>query len=473
MISPEFGEKLDLKEHTRAFMDQVEKDLGTKLTWVAVDHYNTDNPHVHLLIRGIDENGKALDIDSGYLKSGMRLRSKEIATNQLGHRTEDMAEYAREKQISSDRFTSLDKAILKRGNTINGNIIFNLEERIPKSDSARKYRIDLIRRLKKLESLGLAEKLNNNEWKLDHNFKENLQAIGKRSAALQILARHKKHMLNQNQDLAYTKLNTPGEKVIGKILGAGLDPDTDKPYLLLEGIDGKAHYVTQSSKIHAARLQSDLVDSHIAWIEVKSFNKQEDGLTKTIEYLEVKDYGSAITYELLDKQIISSIKNMENIVPVIEKGFAGEFNLKLKERIELYQQNEIVNEKSGYLNFSQKHQYISKYSTDKAVSILNKLITNEYVAEKLGKPIILQEPKNSYGCYIGTVEAFTYDKGKKYLVVDTGRELQAFPINNGQPTHSLKLTQKVTVEIRAIADQKTSIWKFTSPNKEITIDKQK
>jgi type IV secretory pathway VirD2 relaxase len=34
----------DLKAFARELMGQMEKDLGTKLDWVGVDHWNTDNP---------------------------------------------------------------------------------------------------------------------------------------------------------------------------------------------------------------------------------------------------------------------------------------------------------------------------------------------------------------------------------------------------------------------------------------------
>ena len=38
----------DLRAFTRELMKDAEHDLGTgPLDWVAVDHWNTDNPHVH------------------------------------------------------------------------------------------------------------------------------------------------------------------------------------------------------------------------------------------------------------------------------------------------------------------------------------------------------------------------------------------------------------------------------------------
>ncbi|MBA4221704.1 MAG: type VI secretion protein, partial [Methylobacterium sp.] len=46
IVSPEDAvDMADLKDHARELMGQMEKDLGTKLDWVGVDHWNTDNPH--------------------------------------------------------------------------------------------------------------------------------------------------------------------------------------------------------------------------------------------------------------------------------------------------------------------------------------------------------------------------------------------------------------------------------------------
>src|SRR5690606_5005409 len=38
----------DLKPFTRRLMAQMEEDLGTRLEWVAVDHFNTGHPHTHI-----------------------------------------------------------------------------------------------------------------------------------------------------------------------------------------------------------------------------------------------------------------------------------------------------------------------------------------------------------------------------------------------------------------------------------------
>ena len=84
IVSPEDADRLNLRDHVRELVGQMERDLDTKLEWVAIDHHNTDDAHVHLLVRGVRENGTALEINREYLRSGMRIRSQEIATRELG-----------------------------------------------------------------------------------------------------------------------------------------------------------------------------------------------------------------------------------------------------------------------------------------------------------------------------------------------------------------------------------------------------
>jgi len=53
IVSPEDAEQMsDVKAFTRDLMGQMEKDLETRLEWVAANHYNTGQPHVHIAMRG-------------------------------------------------------------------------------------------------------------------------------------------------------------------------------------------------------------------------------------------------------------------------------------------------------------------------------------------------------------------------------------------------------------------------------------
>ena len=55
IVAPEDGAEIgDLRRFTRELMDQMERDLETRLDWVAVDHHNTGHPHTHIVMRGRD-----------------------------------------------------------------------------------------------------------------------------------------------------------------------------------------------------------------------------------------------------------------------------------------------------------------------------------------------------------------------------------------------------------------------------------
>lgn len=85
IVSPEDATELaDLRTFTRELMDDMARDLGTRLDWVAVDHWNTDNPHVHVLVRGRAADGADLVIDRDYIREGMRARAEERVTIELG-----------------------------------------------------------------------------------------------------------------------------------------------------------------------------------------------------------------------------------------------------------------------------------------------------------------------------------------------------------------------------------------------------
>ena len=89
IVSSEDGVELsDLRTITRDLMQQMETDLGTKLDWIAVDHHNTGHPHTHILLRGVAEDGKTLNIAGDYIAHGVRERASEIVTRELGRQSE-------------------------------------------------------------------------------------------------------------------------------------------------------------------------------------------------------------------------------------------------------------------------------------------------------------------------------------------------------------------------------------------------
>ena len=112
IVSPEDAEQLDdPRTYARHLMARMEADLGTRLDWVAVDHWNTDNPHTHVVLRGKDDTGKDLIISRDYIAEGMRHRAAELATEWLGPRTELEIQRTMERELDQERWTRLDRTL--------------------------------------------------------------------------------------------------------------------------------------------------------------------------------------------------------------------------------------------------------------------------------------------------------------------------------------------------------------------------
>jgi len=89
IVSPEDATEMeDLRAFTRDLMANAERDLGTRLEWIAVEHHNTEHPHLHVLVRGRGDDRSDLVISRDYIREGMRARAQALVTLELGPRTE-------------------------------------------------------------------------------------------------------------------------------------------------------------------------------------------------------------------------------------------------------------------------------------------------------------------------------------------------------------------------------------------------
>src|SRR5208282_3277773 len=175
IVSPEDAPRLDLETHTRDLVASMERDLETRLEWIGIDHNNTDNPHVHILIRGRDEHGQKLEIAREYVKLGIRARSQEIVQQELGLRPEREVIAAREKVIDQRRWTDLDWSIKQRSgrdSTVSYHGNWNAL-----SERQRERYGQEVRRLRALERLGLASKRGQMTWELKQDWERELRRM--------------------------------------------------------------------------------------------------------------------------------------------------------------------------------------------------------------------------------------------------------------------------------------------------------
>jgi type IV secretory pathway VirD2 relaxase len=156
IISPEDAAELgDLRTFTRELMTDVAQDLEAKLDWIAVDHWNTDNPHLHVLIRGRAEDGQDLVISRDYISRGFRDRAAERVTLDLGPRSERDIQSALEREVEAERWTSLDRAL--RVAADEGAGVADL--RPDASGEDLNLRRLMVGRAARLERLGLADQI--------------------------------------------------------------------------------------------------------------------------------------------------------------------------------------------------------------------------------------------------------------------------------------------------------------------------
>ncbi len=176
IVSPEDGAELsDLTAYTRDFMKQVEADLGTKLDWVAVNHYNTGHPHVHIIVNGRDDTGVDLVINGDYLSAGLRERASELASLELGPVTEIEQTRKLSAEIDQDRFTRIDRAMTEEADAR------FLDLRHEPAEPRRQFERTLrLRRLGKLEKMGLATEHAPAVWELSKDMEPALRELGER-----------------------------------------------------------------------------------------------------------------------------------------------------------------------------------------------------------------------------------------------------------------------------------------------------
>ena len=241
IVSPEdAGDMEDLRTFTRELMADAAKDLGTELDWVAVDHWNTDNPHIHVLVRGVATDGTDLVIDRGYISEGLRFRAEERVTLELGPRTELDIRTALEREVDAERWTSLDRQLERLGQDTAG-----LVDLRPGGDADPEMRRLLLGRAAKLEQLGLAAREGPAVWALEPGAETTLRDLSLRNDIIKTM--HNAVSRDGGRfDVSVLALHqaVPSEPVIGRLVERGLhDELTGSAYAIVDGVDGRTHHL--------------------------------------------------------------------------------------------------------------------------------------------------------------------------------------------------------------------------------------
>jgi len=246
IISPEGAERLDLKAFTQELVAHMEQDLGTRLEWVAGEHHDTDNPHVHLMIRGKDERGGDLVINREYISYGMRAQAMEVATRHLGPRLAEEIERSQKLALTANRLTALDLRLASdAANRVDG-LVTPLQGQ-GGSLAAERQQVQTLARLQHLESLGLAQERRVGVWQVDSDLVARLRRLGSRNDIVKLMHERMRGEERPLSPVIFSKESPPTEPVTGRVVDRGVaDELYDRRYLLVDGRDGQAYYVPLS-----------------------------------------------------------------------------------------------------------------------------------------------------------------------------------------------------------------------------------
>jgi len=245
IVSPHDASQMaDLRAFARELVADVEYDLGTKLDWIAIDHYNTDNPHLHILVRGKADDGRDLVIHREYISQGIRARAQDLVTLELGPRPELEIRSALERDVGADRWTQLDNVIQQEVDEC-GMVDLRPAEPQPQPQSPdSRLRALMIGRLQRLEEIGLATSTGPSQWMLKHDAESFLRDLGVQN---DIIKSMHKAFSAQGIDRPATHYAIHGADpppIVGRLVARGLhDELSGETYVIVDAVDGRAHHV--------------------------------------------------------------------------------------------------------------------------------------------------------------------------------------------------------------------------------------
>lgn len=278
IVSPEDGASFDtLRTFTRELMARMEQDLGTTLDWVAVDHFDTGHPHTHVLLRGATEDGKTLNIAGDYIARGIRGRGSEIMTRMLGPQSELEVRESLAREVDAERLTKLDRDLLARAQLH----VVDLAQ--PAAwDGDRSYQQLLVARARQLERMELATREGPLAWRLDGDLEKTLADLGRRGDIIRTMHRAMiEAKLDRRPELfVVDEIERDAAPVVGRVVQRGAaDDHHDRRFLILDGVDGRTHYVEIGANSEPAPVGS-LVRAEPARLELKAADKVIDAVAR-------------------------------------------------------------------------------------------------------------------------------------------------------------------------------------------------
>ena len=314
----------DLRAFTRDLMTRSSQDLGTRLDWVAVDHWNTDQPHVHVLVRDIDRDGADLVISREYISGGFRGRAEELVGSELGPRSERAIRSGLEREVTAERWTGLDRALRTAAEDGAGVLDLRPGDAALSDPDLRRM---MIGRAQVLERLGLAEPVGPAQWTLRSDAEPVLRAMGDRGDIIRTMHRALARVGRDPDVGAFVIHGDAQPSVLGRLAERGLQDELKgTACVVVEGVDGRAHHMRFGS------LEATGDPAVGAIVEARPFTGADGQLRLSLAVrsdlpLQAQVTASGATW--LDRTLLA-----RELAPLASGGFGAEVREALERRTE-------------------------------------------------------------------------------------------------------------------------------------------
>ena len=406
IVSPDDAlEMSDLRSFTNDLVGQMEKDFGTRLDWVAVDHWNTEHPHVHLIVRGVRDDGQDLVISRDYIKEGMRDRARELITQELGPRTVLDIRRTLERQIEAERWTQLDRQLVRDAGKSG---IIDLAPRADQTPD--EFHALKVGRLRTLEVLGVAGQVGHSQWFIKPEAESVLRELGERGDIIKrmhrALTERGIERGSANYVLAGESLDIP---IVGRLIERGLDDELKgTAYAVVDGVDGRTHHI----KLPHLDAAGDSRPGSI--VELRTFEdaRGERRVALAVRAdLDIQAQVNATGATWLDRQAVA-----RDPIALSEGGFGAEVRETMDQRAEHLIGEGLAERQSGRVVFARR--------------LLNTLRDRELSAlgEKLAAETGLPFNRADSGEYVAGFyrQRFTLASGR-FAMIDDGLGFQLVP----------------------------------------------
>lgn len=191
-------------------------------------------------MRGVRDDGQDLVIARDYIKEGMRDRARDLISQELGPRTDHDIRRTLEVQIGADRWTQLDRQLVRDAGRTGIIDVAPVAGGEPDPFQALK-----VGRLRKLERLGLASQVGPRQWTIADKAEATLREIGERG---DIIKRMHHALTDRGIERASASYVLAAEQleqtVTGRLVSRGLDDELrGTAYAVVDGVDGRTHHL--------------------------------------------------------------------------------------------------------------------------------------------------------------------------------------------------------------------------------------